>query len=320
LAEEACDTAVLSRGHDPRDYSEYLLDLARSVERAGARIEAVGMAMPGIGLTHRIRQILSGVPAPRISRPRMACTVAVCAAAAAIFAAGTLVRAQSPSTVSSARPEFEVVSIKPSPFTSSGAVAIGAQSTPGTVTLTGIRLRDLIARAYSLKPYQIVGPNRLDDDYYDIVAKSAQRVTDSDQRLMLQSMLAGRFELKAHTETKELPCYELVVRKGGLKIHPVVTDDIGPRYYPAPTAIRGKAISMARLADLLSTKTDRPVLDRTRVSGIFDIDLKWAADSDTEPGPSLFTAVQEQLGLKLESTHAPVEALVIDHVERPSEN
>ena len=98
LAEEACDAAVLARGYDPREYSEYLLELARSVERAGARIEAVGMAMPGIGLKHRIRQMLSGVPVPRISRPRMACTLTVCAGAAAILAAGTLVQAQQQST------------------------------------------------------------------------------------------------------------------------------------------------------------------------------------------------------------------------------
>jgi beta-lactamase regulating signal transducer with metallopeptidase domain len=109
LAEEACDTAVIARGYDPREYSEYLLDLARSVQLAGTRIEAVGMAMPGIGLRHRIRLILSGVPVPNISRPRMACTIAVCALAAAILAAGTLVRAQSV-----ARPEFEVASIRPS--------------------------------------------------------------------------------------------------------------------------------------------------------------------------------------------------------------
>ena len=70
LAEEACDAAVIARGYDPREYSEYLLDLARSVERAGTRIDAVGMAMPGIGLKHRIRQMLSGVPVPRISRLR----------------------------------------------------------------------------------------------------------------------------------------------------------------------------------------------------------------------------------------------------------
>jgi uncharacterized protein (TIGR03435 family) len=79
-----------------------------------------------------------------------------------------------------------------------------------------------------LKPWQITGPDWLDEEYYDIVAKSAQGVSDAEQRLMHQSMLASRFELTAHPETKELGCYELVVRKEGLKIHPAVPDDTGP--------------------------------------------------------------------------------------------
>jgi uncharacterized protein (TIGR03435 family) len=218
-----------------------------------------------------------------------------------------------------ARPEFDVVSIKLSRFSNSGAVLIGAQSNPGTVTLTGVRPRDLIARAYSLNRYQIAGPNWLDEEFYDIVAKSAERVSDSEQRLMLQSMLASRFALTAHLATKEMTCYELVVRKEGLKIQPVVPDETGSRYFPNATGIRGKGISMARLAELLTGKTDRPVLDKTEVSGAFDIDLKWAADSDTE-GPSLFTAVQDQLGLKLQSSKAPIETLAIDHIDRPSKN
>lgn len=221
---------------------------------------------------------------------------------------------------SSARAEFDVVSIKPSRSFSSGAVGIGAQNTPGTITLAGIRPRDLIARAYSLKPYQVVGPDRLDQEFYDIEAKSARPVPDSEQRLMLQSMLASRFNLTAHMETRELPCYRLVVRENGLKIHPVVADQAGSRYYPAPTAIRGNSISMARLADLLATKVERPVLDRTSASGVFDIDLKWAPESDPASGPSLFTAVQEQLGLKLEARKSPIEVLVIDRIDRPSQN
>lgn len=134
-----------------------------------------------------------------------------------------------------ARPEFDVVSIKASRFTGAGAVGIGAQSTPGTVTLAGIKPRDLIARAYSLKPYQIAGPSWLDEEFYDISAKSATRVSDSEQRLMLQSMLASRFQMVSHVETKELPCYELVVHKDGLKIHPVA-DDGASRYYPSAKA------------------------------------------------------------------------------------
>jgi uncharacterized protein (TIGR03435 family) len=77
---------------------------------------------------------------------------------------------------------------------------------------------------------------------------------------------------------------------------------------------------MARLADLLSAKTDRPVLDRTGVPGVFDIDLKWGTDSDTDSGPSLFTAVQERLGLKLQASKSPVEVLVIEHIDRPTRN
>jgi bla regulator protein BlaR1 len=218
------------------------------------------------------------------------------------------------------RPEFDVISIKPSQFMNSGAVSIGAQSNPGTVTLTGIKPRDLIARAYSLKPYQIAGPDWLDQEYYDIAAKSTERVSDSEQRSMLQSMLASRFQLTAHIETRELPGYDLVVQKDGLKIHASAADGPGPRIYPNPTGIRGTGISMARLADLLTAKTDRPVLDKTGLPGVFDLDLKWAADSDPEPGPSLFTAVQEQLGLKLQASKSPVEALVIDHIGRPSKN
>jgi hypothetical protein len=125
LAEEACDAAVIAQGHDPREYSEYLLDLARSVQRAGTRIDAVGMAMPGIGLNHRIQQMLSGDAVPKISRPRMACTVAVCAIGAAILTAGTLVHAQGPELA------FEVASIKPMP---EGSTFLGSQ-----FPVTGLR-------------------------------------------------------------------------------------------------------------------------------------------------------------------------------------
>jgi hypothetical protein len=94
LAEEACDNAVLARGHNPRDYAEYLLDIARSVARSGARLHVTGMAMPGSFLQQRIRRILEGGQAPRISRTRMACVAVACAVTCAVFAAGTLDHAQ----------------------------------------------------------------------------------------------------------------------------------------------------------------------------------------------------------------------------------
>ena len=106
---------------------------------------------------------------------------------------------------------------------------------------------------------------------------------------MLQSMLASRFGLIAHLETKELPSYDLVVRKEGLKIHPAVAADHRTEVLSDSTAIRGKAISMARLAGLWPRKPTVLCSTRPEVSGVFDIDLKWAADADTDPGPSVFT-------------------------------
>jgi bla regulator protein blaR1 len=319
--ELACDEEVLRMGCEPTDYVKGILKVCQFYRESPLPCVS---GVTGADVKKRLRAILTGSIARELTAGKKLALAAIgLAALVGPIIIGVLnapqVHAQSQPP---ARPAFDVVSIKPSRSGNSGAVAIGAQSTAGTVTLTGIKPRDVIARAYSLKPYQIVGPSWLDEEYYDIVAKSVQPVPDSEQRLMLQSMLASRFGLTAHIETRELPCYELVVRKDGLKIHPAAADDKGPRYFPnaGPTAIRGKALSMARLADLLTSKTDRPVLDRTGVSGIFDIDLKWTADSDTEPGPSLFAAVEEQLGLKLQASKSPIEALVIDHIDRPSRN
>jgi uncharacterized protein (TIGR03435 family) len=160
----------------------------------------------------------------------------------------------------------------------------------------------------------------LDDEFYDIVAKSAQPASDGEQRLMLQSLLASRFGMVAHRETKELPCYELVLGTDGPKLHATADRTLAPRIYPNASGIRAESISMKGFADLLSPKTDRPVLDKTGLSGAFDLTLKWSADPSTEPGPSLFTAVQEQLGLKLQATKAPIEALVVDRINRPNQN
>ena len=242
---------------------------------------------------------------------------------ALLAALARIVLIAGPAAQQSPRPEFEVVSIKASPRIGSGAVAFFRDSTPGTVTLTGITPKNLIARAYSLKPYQISGPAWLDDELYDIVAKAAGPVADSEQRSMLQSMLASRFQLAAHTETRVLPAYELVAGKSGPKIHAVRPDDTGNRVYPGRPGILAKQVSMPRLAELLSAKIDRPVLDKTGLSGVFDIDLKFTPDTaapDADTGPSVFTAVQDQLGLKLNARKSPVEILVIDHAAKPSGN
>jgi len=366
LAEEACDTAVLAKGHDPREYSRYLLDLARTVRGAGLR---VGMAMPGVGLTYRIRTMLSGAPLARISRPRIACTVAVCAGAAAILAAGTLVHAQSQQG-----PVFEVASVRPSdPNAGGDGQSKGGGGGPrnrldhGRFTYTGT-LFDLVAKAYGLKGCTLLaektscallsgGPAWLTQDHFDIQAKTPEGSPDysfpdflegqtPQLQLMLQSLLADRFNLKVHKETKQLPVYALTVGKNGPKLKPgagemiqrkdgsvVKNRTLGITFAREPNGdysqsrmqmiVRNRTVQ--ELVNTLSNLLDRPLLNRTGLEGEFDFTIEYERDPDVpglfgSVGPAMFTAFQEQLGLKVESTKAPVDVLVIDHVEKPSEN
>jgi uncharacterized protein (TIGR03435 family) len=131
---------------------------------------------------------------------------------------------------------------------------------------------------------------------------------------MLQTLLAERFKLAMHSETRELPVYALVVGKSGPKIQEV-TEGIGTM-----TTGRGRLncrLPIAAFARYLSPTLGRTVLDRTGLTGAFEIKLEWAPD-DESSGPSIFAAVQEQLGLKLESAKGPVEILVIEHAEKPA--
>jgi uncharacterized protein (TIGR03435 family) len=140
---------------------------------------------------------------------------------------------------------------------------------------------------------------------------------------MLQSLLADRFKLRLHYETREQPIYELVVAKGGLKLKPLPPDQRpgGGRFVRGEIALNGR--SVATLAHFLTQFAGRSVVDKTSLAGNYDIDLKWTPDDQQgtpDAGPTLFTALQEQLGLKLISAKGPVQVLVVDHAERPSEN
>ena len=338
LAEEACDAAVIAQGHDPREYSGYLLNLAKSVQRAGARIDAVGMAMPGVGLKHRIRQMLDGIAAPQISRSRMACAVAVCAITAMILATGALVRAQQPSAP---RPAFEVASIKPGD-PDSQIFRIGSMP-GGRFAANNASLKMLIQTAYDVRSHQISGgPNWLDSAKYDIDGKpeAATPVPSGvagmlQMRLMLQSLIEDRFKLKLHREIKEEPVYELIVARGGPKLK-AATDSLKQQQRGLRMGrgqLTGTAAPISILVNVLSQQLGRSVIDKTGLGGQYDFELKWTLEvgqsqsgpPDVVPspdlaGPSLFTAVQEQLGLKLESAKGPVDVLVIDHAEKPSEN
>jgi uncharacterized protein (TIGR03435 family) len=222
---------------------------------------------------------------------------------------------------------FEVASIKPhpEPITDSGESLHGA-----TLTDSALTLRNLIVDAYGVRPDQISGgPTWLNSDHYDIIAKSGDEGTLAWDRAMqmLQTLLADRFQLKIHRETRETPVYELVVGKGGPKLKEAAADA------KSGGVTRGTATGMhmeitkgtvEQLARQLSTTAGRPVVDKTGLTGSYAYTLDWVRadripESDSNV-PSIFSAVQEQLGLKLESTKAPVEMIIVDHAEKPSGN
>ena len=250
--------------------------------------------------------------------------------------------------VGASRPAFEVASVRPN---TSGSGTISSRTLPGgRFEAINIPVIQLVQSAYQLRAFQIVGAPAWLSDRYDVVAKAEGEFppntpgTIGAVPLMLQSLLADRFDLVAHKETRDMDIYALVrARADG---------QLGPRFRPSsldceavwrtgvkppppppvpgmrqvqPCGMRAgggnlvaSAATLEVLTGNLSGATSRIVEDRTGLTGRFDIDLSWASDvsADTTQ-PSIFTALQEQLGLKLESTRAPVEILVIDSISRP---
>jgi uncharacterized protein (TIGR03435 family) len=218
------------------------------------------------------------------------------------------------------RLEFDVAAIKRSDPSHVGAQTYFA---PGGkfVALTA-PLKSLVCFAYRLREHQVAGgPAWFESEPFDVTAKADEHASYDQLRTMVQSLLADRFQLKFHRETKEQPIYALVVAKNGPKFQEVKAAGRGVGI-GGQGRLNANGADMATFASALSGKLGRSVVDRTGLKGFYDFLLTWTPDeaqADT-PGPSLFTAIQEQLGLKLESTKGPVEVLVVDRAERPSEN
>jgi uncharacterized protein (TIGR03435 family) len=214
---------------------------------------------------------------------------------------------------------FETASIKP-------AAENGHTETRrypgGRFTATSITLKALIQRAWDVKDFQIAaGPRWMHSELFDVVAKAPPTANASGPGLnqMIQSMLRERFLLEIHREIKDMPIYSLLVAKSGPKLTP--TTAAMQTWSRRNGSLVGTKVPMDMLAgDLLESQLRRVVVDHTGIPGEFDIKLKWTPENAEEAGVSLFTAIQEQLGLRLESTHGPVEMLVVDRAERPSEN
>ncbi len=215
------------------------------------------------------------------------------------------------------KPVFEAASIKgPNPAYSGS----GWDSSTGRITVENMTLRQLVMFAYEVQWYQVAGgPKWLDDDGFTIVAKLEGRGGDPELRLAMQPLLAERFQLAVHKEKREMPAYALSVARGGFKLRPVEGG-----HEPSHNGWRGKGefqnTPMARFADFLGARVDRPVVDATGIQGAYDFTLEWTRDDGVDGRPSIFTALQEQLGLKLEARKEPVEIIVIDRAKKPDEN
>jgi uncharacterized protein (TIGR03435 family) len=267
--------------------------------------------------------------------------------ASVLVAAAIVLCAQSP------RPVFEAASIKPS----SPSSDMSYMGTAGRFVATGATLRVFVKFAYrsetgrTFLDSQVFGlPRWGETDRFDVQAKAARVVPVLELALMLQSMLEDRLQLKIHREERELPVYSLALTKGGVKMKPsadqtpLPADDGLPRRFdpnstlrggvrmvgkPSPSgaitlSIKGTALPISRLINVLQQYVDRPILDRTGLSALYDLELEFAlpqtqaASLDEQVGASLFTAVQEQLGLTLDAGKKPVEVLVVDHAEHPT--
>ena len=361
--ERACDEEVLQLGNPPQVYAESILKTCEfSVGSPLACISGV----TGADLKKRIVDIMQKPVALKLDRGKKLLLIA----AGAMAAAGPVVfgliqepqiQAGSPVVGTASKvPAYEVASIKPH---KSGTDMALLRTTPVGFIASNIPLKELIRQAYNVEENQILGaPSWAGSAHYDIEAKVSSSDADAlhnlspdQRRLMLQPLLADRFQLKVHTEVRELPVLTLVIAKGGPKLHEAKQGDTYPNglkdfngqgggpgmMLMRPGQLTGQGIPLSSLTRLLSQQLGSTVQDKTGLTDKYDITLQWTPDRNASPmpetpepgqqgpgagastdasGPSIFTAIQEQLGLKLESQKGPVEVLVIDHVETPSEN
>ena len=245
-----------------------------------------------------------------------------------------------------AEPDFDVAAIRENHSDHTARSHIISSPSDGHLSVINVPMKMLLQFAFALPETRILGgPSWLDAIRFDIEAKADNSVDDrlralsSDQakllkQKMVQSLLADRFKLVCHMETRELPVYVLVAAKGGSKLQPSKSNGSTVDSSNNRIAIRGGDNSVSMLAVELSKRLGRVVIDKTGITGRYDIVLTWSPDEGTsvppsvnsatsaatDLGASVFTAIEEQLGLKLESQRGPVQVLVIDTIEMPSDN
>jgi uncharacterized protein (TIGR03435 family) len=219
------------------------------------------------------------------------------------------------------QPSFEVASIKPN---NSGSRSTITRAGQDSLVLLNWPLREIVLKAYRIKDYALFAPDWLSSRNFDISAKAAQKVTEAELREMLQSLLIERFQLKAHPESKEMQAYALLPTKGGVKLKPAGDGqfDVDLPRGSRKTTIVCRHCSMDDFAGVLAGQLHRAVIDRSGVPEAYSFTLEWSPNQDADDGgASIFTALSEQLGLRLELRKLPVSVLVVDGISKtPAEN
>src|SRR5882762_6635695 len=349
--ERACDEEVLESGSDRQVYAESILKICEFC--VGSPLAFVS-GVTGADLKRRIARIMTGgfVRKLDFNRKLLLSALALAAITPPILFGplqATPARAESqPQSTGAIAPAFEVASIKRNNGTPMAGFSIVGKPFSGITwnadrfMVTNVTLHGLIRRAYDVQDDEILGgPDWLNSEGYDIDAKVEKSVVDDLQKLgpdqrvleskrMLQALLADRFKLSLHSENKEVPVYALVIAGNGLKIQRAIPGDtyangfkrsdgvpIGAGDWSQPGKFVGQGVPIAPIVQVLSEHyLHRSVLDKTGLTDKYDFTLHW---TPSESQAALFTAIQEQLGLKLESQKGPMQILVLDHAEKPAE-
>jgi len=269
----------------------------------------------------------------------VSCTIllslTLAAFASVAYSQSTTAQTSSAAKAEAIAPAYDVMTIKPNKADNG---SMGIDSHNGHFVAHNVSLKRLLQYVYDLNEDSLIGvPAAFDSLHFDIEAKivepdldAIKKMSSAQARAMLLPLLTKRLQLKTHTETRVLPIYELVVVKGGLKIKPSKDQTrhgdsgIGMYFINNNRRITARDLTMASWAKTLADQVHRTVIDKTGLAGDYDLELKWTPDdsptAQTDDAPSIFTAVQEQLGLKLQPAKGPAEVLVIDHIALPSDN
>jgi uncharacterized protein (TIGR03435 family) len=334
--ERACDEEVLRIGQEPDTYIEGILSVCK-LNLESAPTCAAGVM--GSDLKKRVKAILEN----RAAKLSFAKKLMLAASGLAVVALPLVIGAAQSLKV---QPRFEAASIKVNNLGENQLPGADFAAQGGRLHVRNNPMQNVIRNAYGVRQRFLLvgGPDWIDSDRYDMEARAEGNPGNDQMMSMLQSLLEDRLKLKVHRETREVPVYDLTVAKGGPKLTAYTEGscvNFDPNNPPPPLAPGEKRregcgnnlisrgmwtaskVEMGSVAGAISVIVRRKVIDKTGLTGLFNVRMELPPDplNATDPtAPSIFTLLEEQMGLKLESSKGPAEVLVIDHIERPSEN